>query len=45
MKKVLTVIVALGMVIAGGRFMATNAAAPIDWSEAPQDNTLPLPVM
>lgn len=45
MKKIMTVLVALGIIIAGGRFVNVNATAPIDWSEAPTEETLPIPVM
>lgn len=42
MKKILAIFVAIGLIFAGGRFMATEAAGPINWDELP-DETLPIP--
>lgn len=50
MKKVIAILVAIGMVLSSGSFMSSSAVGgefsttPIDWSEAPEE-TLPIPVM
>ncbi len=44
MKKILTILVAIGMIFASGSFMSASAAAPINWDEIPEE-TLPIPVM
>lgn len=44
MKKVLAILVVIGMMFSGASAMTAYAAAPIDWDEAPHE-TLPLPVM